>query len=65
MDKCRKILSDCFEEKNWGGPELRKVEMILEGEITDEITKDLVSKLFEDLETNPPSGKLGEARDEN
>ena len=58
LNKCSKILSEVFEQKSWGSSELRKVEVLLEGAMTDDITKDLVSDLFEHLESNPPSDRL-------
>ena len=50
-----------FEEKNWGGQELRKIEVLLEGDINEDAIKERVSKLFCHLEEHPPSDRIKRA----
>ena len=50
-----------FEEKNWGAAELRKIEVMLEGAITDKTVIERVGNIFGDLEDNPPSDRIKKA----
>ena len=65
LAKCRSFIEARFENKKWGGPELRKTEMMLEGEIKDELLKDRVNELFSSLESHPPSARIKHACAEN
>ena len=54
-----------FNEKSYGSAELRRVEILLEGIVTDEVGLDRIDELFQHLETNPPSDRLKKACAEN
>ena len=56
-----KYIEKRFEEKNWGGQELRKIEVLLEGDINEDAIKERVSKLFCHLEEHPPSDRIKRA----
>ena len=65
LAKCSNLIKERFDAKSWGGPELRKLEVMLEGALTDDVEIDNVSNLFGHLEDNPPSDRIKKACNEN
>ena len=63
--KCSELVKKRFDLKDWGAPELRKTEVMLDGSIKDEAIKERVSELFGHFEDNPPSDRIKKACAEN
>ena len=65
LKKCTSLIGNRFDEKKWGASELRKIEVLLEGAITDKDIKKRVGNVFGDIEENPPSDLIKKACTEN